>query len=91
MSVVIEIPSALRQYVNDKDKIEVQGNSVEEAFDFLCKDFSGLKPNLFNENGKFLNFINVYLNDDDIRYMDGMKSKVQDGDCIQIVPSIAGG
>ena len=66
-------------------------DSVEEVFEFLCKYFADLKPNLFNENGKVHNFINVYLNDDDIRYADGMNSKVQDGDCIQIVPSVAGG
>jgi molybdopterin converting factor small subunit len=77
--------------VNNQDEVEVQGNSVEEAFDSLCKDFAELKPNLFDENGKVRNFINVYLNDDDIRYAEGMNSSVQDGDCIQIVPSIAGG
>ena len=47
--------------------------------------------NLFDENGKIRSFINVYLNDDDIRYADGLKSEVQDGDSIQIVPSVAGG
>ena len=91
MGVVIEIPSALKQYVNNQDEVEVQGNSVEEAFDSLCKDFAELRPNLFDKNGKVRNFINVYLNDDDIRYADGMNSSVQDGDCIQIVPSVAGG
>ena len=91
MGVLIEIPSALKQYVNNQDEVEVQGNSVEEAFDSLCADYRELKPNLFDDNGKVHNFINVYLNDDDIRYGDGLKSKVQDGDTIQIVPSVAGG
>ena len=91
MGVLIEIPSALKQYVNYQDEVEVDGSSVEEALYSLCTQFIELKPNLFDENGIVRNFINVYLNDDDIRYADGMKSTVKDGDSIQIVPSVAGG
>ena len=91
MGVVIEIPSALKQYVNDQDEVEVSGNSVEEAFGALVSEYTELKANLFDENGKIRSFINIYLNDDDIRYADGLKSEVQDGDYIQIVPSVAGG
>ena len=91
MGVLIEIPSALKQYVNNQDEVEVDGSSVEEALASLCTQFIELKPNLFDENGIVRNFINVYLNDDDIRYADGMKSAVKDGDSIQIVPSVAGG
>ena len=91
MGIVIEIPSALKQYVNNQDEVEVQASSVEEAFESLCADYAEIKPNLFDDNGKVRNFINVYLNDDDIRYSEGMGSSVEDGDCIQIVPSIAGG
>jgi len=91
MGVLIEIPSALKQYVNNQDEVEVDGSSVEEALDSLCAQFSELKSNLFDENGIVRNFINVYLNDDDIRYADGMNSAVKDGDSIQIVPSVAGG
>ena len=91
MGVLIEIPSALKQYVNNQDEVEVNGTSVEEALDSLCTRFTELKPNLFDGDGKVRNFINVYLNDDDIRYADGMKSPVKDGDSIQIIPSISGG
>tara|TARA_Y100000748_G_C15120824_1_gene342158 strand:+ start:68 stop:364 length:297 start_codon:yes stop_codon:yes gene_type:complete len=91
MGVVIEIPSALKQYVNDQDEVEVSGSSVEEVFEALVLEYAEVKANLFDENGKIRNFINVYLNDDDIRYANGLKSKVQDGDTIQIVPSVAGG
>ena len=91
MGVLIEIPSALKQYVNNLDEVEVDGSSVEEALGSLCTKFTELKPNLFDGDGKVRNFINVYLNDDDIRYADGMKSGVKDGDSIQIVPSISGG
>ena len=91
MGVVIEIPSALKQYVNDQDEVEVSGSSVQEVFEALVSEYAEVKANLFDENGKIRNFINVYLNDDDIRYANGLKSKVQDGDTIQIVPSVAGG
>ena len=91
MGVLIEIPSALKQYVNNQDEVEVDGSSVEEVLNSLCKQFTELKPNLFDGDGKVRNFINVYLNDDDIRYADGMKSPVKDGDSIQIIPSISGG
>ena len=91
MGVLIEIPSALKQYVNNQDEVEVDGSSVEEALYSLCSLFTELKPNLFDGDGKVRNFINVYLNDDDIRYADGMNSAVKDGDSIQIVPSISGG
>ena len=91
MGVVIEIPSALKQYVNDQDEVEVSGSSVEEAIGALVAEYTELKVNLFDENGKIRSFINVYLNDNDIRYADGLKSEVQDGDFIQIVPSVAGG
>ena len=75
----------------DRDEVEVDCSSVEEALDSLCTQFTEIKPNLFDENGIVRNFINVYLNDDDVRYADGMNSAVKDGDSIQIVPSVAGG
>ncbi len=91
MSIIIEIPSALKQYVKNHDQVEVSGNSIEEALSNLCKDYKELKQNLYDVNGNIRNFINIYINDNDIRYEDGMKSVVKDGDFIQIVPSIAGG
>ena len=91
MGVLIEIPSALKEYVNNQDEVEVDGCSVDEALDSLCTQFAELKPNLFDEDGTVRKFINIYLNDHDIRYSDGMSSAVKDGDSIQIVPSIAGG
>ena len=91
MGILIEIPSALKQYVNNADEIEVECSSVGEALDSLCVKFPELKPNLFDEDGIVRNFINIYINDDDIRYAEGLKSTVKDGDNIQIVPSVAGG
>ena len=91
MSIIVEIPSALKQYVDNHDQVEVLGNSIEEVFINLCKEYKELKQNLFDDNGNIRSFINIYLNDDDIRYADGIRSTVIDGDSIQIVPSVAGG
>jgi len=91
MGIIIEIPSALRQYVKNKEEVEVFGSSIEEIFDDLCSEYNDLKQNLFDESGNLRSFLNIYINDNDIRYINGIKSIVKDGDSIQIVPSVAGG
>ena len=91
MGVIIEILSALKEYVNNQDEVEVDGSSVVEALDYLCTQFPKLKPNLFEEDGIVRKFINIYINDDDIRYADVIKSMLKEGDSIQSVPSVAGG
>ena len=91
MGIFIEIPSALKQYVNDQDQVEVAGDSIEEAFKNLCEEHKELKQNLFDENGNIRSFINIYLNDHDIRYSNGLNSAIKNGDTIQIVPAVAGG
>lgn len=91
MSILIEIPSALQKYTGNHDEIEVEGKTVGEAFQNLCEQYSDLKQHLYEEDGKVRSFINVYLNDEDIRYENGLETDVASGDNIQIVPSIAGG
>ena len=91
MGIVIEIPSALKQYVKNNDLVAVEGNLIEDAIKNLCSDYPELKQNLFDQNGELHGFINIYINDNDIRYSEGMKSKLKNGDTIQIVPSLAGG
>ena len=88
---MIEIPSALQKYAGGKDEIEVSGGTVGEAFASLCDANEDLKQHLYDDKGAVRSFINVYLNDDDIRYAENLDTKVSDGDNIQIVPSIAGG
>ncbi|MBF0289581.1 MAG: MoaD/ThiS family protein [SAR324 cluster bacterium] len=91
MPIIIEIPSALQKYTNSQDEIQVNASTVGEAFESLCSQFADLKTHLYDEEGKVRSFINVYLNDEDIRYADSLDTKTQSGDSIQIVPSIAGG
>ncbi len=91
MAVKILIPTALRQYAADQDTIELEGSSVGELLDKLSEQFPDLRKHLFNEDGKIRNFVNVYVNDDDIRYLQQNQTPVQQGDVVSIVPSVAGG
>lgn len=91
MSVTIEIPSALQKFVNDQKNVEVEGASVKDAFDSLVQTYDDLKTQLYDEQGRVRSFVNIYVNDEDIRYGKNLDTEVQSGDVIQIVPSIAGG
>ena len=91
MSAVIEIPSALQRFVNNRSSVEVPEGSVKEAIDTLISQHRGLKEHLFDEQGRIRSFVNIYLNDEDIRYEQNLETVVKNGDVIQIVPSIAGG
>ena len=91
MTVMVEMPSALRQFADNQDELDSDGKNVEEVLADLCSRFPELKQNLYEDEGSIRNFINIYVNDEDIRYADGMQTRLKDGDRIQIVPSIAGG
>jgi sulfur-carrier protein adenylyltransferase/sulfurtransferase len=85
------IPTPLRQYTGKQDAVELTGASVGEVLGALTSQHSELRRHLYNDEGKLRSFVNVYLNDEDIRYMQKEATPVKDGDTISIVPSIAGG
>ena len=87
----ILIPTPLRQYVDKKDSVDVTGATVGEALNALTAAHPDLKKNLYNDEGKLRSFVNIYLNDEDIRYMKKESTPLADSDTISIVPSIAGG
>ena len=87
----ILIPTPLRQYVDKKDSVDVTGATVGEALNALTAAHPELKKNLYNDEGKLRSFLNIYLNDEDIRYMKKESTPLADTDTISIVPSIAGG
>jgi len=87
----ILIPTPLRQFADKKDAVEVSGATVGEALAALTTAHPDMKKNLFNDEGKLRSFVNVYLNDEDIRFLEKDKTAVASGDTISIVPSIAGG
>jgi molybdopterin converting factor small subunit len=87
----IHIPTPLRQYAGKQPAVDVKGSTVGEALSGLVTDHPDLRRHLYTEDGKLRAFVNVYLNDEDVRYLQKEATAVQDGDNISIVPSIAGG
>lgn len=87
----IHIPTPLRQYVGKQAIVEVNGGTVAEAMGSLLTQHPELRRHLYTEEGKLRAFVNLYVNDEDIRYLQKEETAVKDGDNISIVPSIAGG
>jgi adenylyltransferase/sulfurtransferase len=87
----ILIPTALRQFTDQTDAVEVSGDTVSAALNALTLLYPNIKKNLFNDQGKLRSFVNVYVNDEDIRYLDKTDTKLAGAEIISIVPSIAGG
>ena len=91
MPVTITIPAPLRQFAGGQSQITVEARTAGEALDQLTANHAGLRRHLYNDQNSLRNFVNVYLNDEDIRHASGPETPVKDGDTLMIVPSIAGG
>jgi len=91
MAVKVMIPTPLRAYAGKQETVEVQAGTVGEALSALTAKHSDLKKHLFSDDGRLRSFVNVYVNDEDIRYLQKDQTAVKAGDTISIVPSIAGG
>ena len=91
MATTILIPTPLRPYTDKKDAVEAEGTTVGELLADLTTKHAGLKPHLYNDQGKLRSFVNVYVNDDDIRYLQKEETLLKPGDTVSIVPSVAGG
>ena len=85
------IPTPLRVYAGKQDVVQVEGKTVGELLENLTAQYAELRNHLYNEDGRLRSFVNVYLNDDDIRYLQKEATPVKDGDTVSIVPSVAGG
>jgi len=90
--MLIHIPTPLRAYTGQKESVSVLATTVAASLEALVAQYPDLRANLFDAEGKLRSFVNVYLNDDDVRYLpEKENSSVQDSDEITIIPSIAGG
>src|ERR1700691_3504647 len=87
----ILIPTPLRQYADKKDSVQLTGSTVGEVLKSLTSEYADLRRHLYNDEGKLRSFVNVYVNDEDIRYLNKEATPLKDGDTVSIVPSIAGG
>jgi molybdopterin converting factor small subunit len=91
MPVTIAIPGALRQFANERSELEVEAVTVGEALTKLTSTYPELRHHLYLDERTLRNFINVYLNDEDIRHLQGFETPAKNSDLVTIVPSIAGG
>ena len=91
MAVNVRIPTPLRKLTQDKDTVQSTGKTINEIVENLEKQYPGLKERLCDERGELRRFVNIYLNDEDIRFAQGKATAVKDGDEISIIPAIAGG
>ena len=91
MAVKILIPTPLRPYAGKREVVEVDSRTVGEALNHLTTEFADLRRHLYTDEGKLRSFVNVYINDEDIRYLNKEQTPLKENDVISIVPSIAGG
>jgi adenylyltransferase/sulfurtransferase len=91
MANTIHIPTPLRPFTDKKESVEVTGKTVGELLADLTTRHEGLRKHLYTDEGRLRNFVNVYLNDEDIRYLQKEQTPVKAGDSLSIVPSVAGG
>ena len=87
----IQIPTPLRKYTGGKDQVEIGGSSVREIIDGLEAQHPGIRERICDESGSVRRFVNVFVADEDIRFLDNLDTQVKDADEISIVPAIAGG
>ncbi len=91
MAVKVMIPTPLRAYADKQESVQLQAVTVGEALAGLTERFKELKKHLYSDDGRLRSFVNVYVNDEDIRYMQKDQTPLREGDTVSIVPSIAGG
>ena len=90
MAINVRIPTPLRTLTGGKDEVPALGKNVREVIDDLERNYPGIKDRLCDDKG-VRRFVNIYQNEEDIRFLDGLDTAVKDGDAISVVPAIAGG
>jgi molybdopterin synthase sulfur carrier subunit len=91
MAITVRIPTPLRRVTDGQDKVDTEGTTVRQIIDSMESQYPGIKERLCDEDGNLRNFVNVYVNGEDVRFLDGVDSETGDGDEISIVPAVAGG
>jgi molybdopterin synthase sulfur carrier subunit len=91
MPVRVRVPTPLRKFTQGVDEVNAQGANVKALVEDLDKNFPGIKERICDETGKIRRFVNVYVNGDDIRFLQNLETALKEGDNISIVPAIAGG
>lgn len=91
MGVQVRIPTPLRRITNGQDKVEADGPTVNDVISSLDGQYPGMRERLCDEHGEIRNFVNIYINGEDVRFLEGLGSTTKAGDEISLVPAVAGG
>jgi molybdopterin synthase sulfur carrier subunit len=91
MSVTIRVPTILRTYTSGEAKVTADGSVLGDVLESLDGSFPGIKGRIVDEQGELRRFVNVYLGNEDVRFLDGLATPVEDGSEISVIPAVAGG
>ena len=91
MAIKVRIPTPLMKLTDNQSEVSAEGETISDIINNLENQFKGTKDRICDENGSPRRFINIYINEEDIRFLEGEKTTVKDGDEISIIPAIAGG
>ncbi|MQG73820.1 MAG: MoaD/ThiS family protein [SAR202 cluster bacterium] len=91
MGAVIRIPGPLRRITDNQDKVTVEDGSLAATIETLESRFPGIQDRLLDENGNLRHFVNIYVNGEDVQFLDNLETVIKDGDEVSIVPAVAGG
>ena len=91
MAITVRIPTPLRRVTDGQDKVDTEGETLKQIIDSMESQYPGIKERLCDADGNLRNFVNVYVNGEDVRFLDGIDSATGDGDEVSIVPAVAGG
>lgn len=91
MSVEVRIPTVFRKFTNQQATVEVAPGSIGDVIDRLEARYPGLRDQVLDQNGELHRFVNIYVNDEDVRYLDNLETKATEGDTVSLLPSVAGG
>jgi MoaD family protein len=91
MSVTVKLPTILRKHAGGEAKVDAEGATLRELLDNLEGSYPGITKNVLADDGGLHRFINVYVNDEDVRYLGSLETELKDGDTVSLLPAVAGG
>jgi sulfur-carrier protein len=91
LSTKVKIPTPLRKLTRNESVVDAAGATIREMVDDLEKQFPGFKERMCDENGELRRFVNVYVGEEDIRFLEGLDTKIPEGEQVSIIPAVAGG
>ena len=91
MSIVVRIPTPLRRLTNGQDRVDVEGKNLSSVIDAMNEQYPGLRDRICDDQGQLRNFVNVYVNGEDVRFLQGLDTPTTAGDEVSVVPAVAGG